>query len=314
MRIAITGAGGFIGGALARRLGERSDVQLRACGRTLPPAMAGETFDLLDAPALRRTLADFAPEVVIHAAGRTSGAASLMLRDNAVATAALCEAMAAETPEAGLLILGSAAQYGPSPDRRPWRESDPCQPRDPYAISKHAAERCAMFQSERGGPKVTVLRLFNLVGAEPGGGQVFASFLEKAVRAAAGPPPRRITMGALDAIRDFVDIEDVWRAVAAVIEGGVWGEVINVASGEGRSARDLIEATLKLTGGVVALEAPTAGEGEGLPWSVGDPTKCGALLGFRPDGDLTPVLRRAAARIAAAGEARDAGADARSRA
>lgn len=314
MRILVTGAGGFIGGLLSRRLAERGDAALLACSRSLPPGMAGARLDLLDTPALRRTLADFAPEVVLHAAGRTSGAASLMLRDNAVATAALCEAMAAETPQAGLLILGSAAQYGPSADRQPWRESDPCQPQDPYAISKHAAERCAMPWTGEGRPKVTALRLFNLVSADPGGGQVFANFLEKAVQAAAGPPPRLVRMGPLDAIRDFVDIEAVWRVAAAVIERGVWGEVINVASGEGRSARDVIEATLLLAGGVVALEEPPASQGGGLAWSVGDPAKCEALLGFAPSGDLRPVLGRAAARIAAAAEAGDAGGDARSRA
>jgi nucleoside-diphosphate-sugar epimerase len=270
--------------------------------------VAGAAFDLLDAVALRRTLADFVPDVVVHAAGRTAGEPSRMLADNAVATAGLAEAMAAETPHAGLILLGSAAQYGVSPDRRPWRESDPCQPRDPYALSKHAGEQCVMIHAAL---RVTGLRLFNLVASEPGGGQVFSGFLRRAAEALAGPPPRRVRTGPLDAVRDFVAVDDVGRAVEAVIDLGVWGEVINVASGRGRTVRALIEAAAAEIGGGLALEAPAPAEDGGLPWSVGDPGKCERLLGFAPSADLAPVLRQAAAWVRAAAKA---GADARSHA
>ena len=53
-------------------------------------------------------------------------------------------------------------------------------------------------------------------------------------------------------------------------------------------------------------------EAEGAPpelaWSVGDPAKCKALLGFRPTSDLAPVTRRAAAWLVDAARAAESGA------
>ncbi len=311
MRILVTGAGGFIGGMLARRLAEDAGMEVLACGRTLPGGAAGAALDLLDRSAVEPVLANFTPDVVVHAAGRVSGDPQAMLRDNALATARLGEAMAACAPAARLLLIGSAAQYGPNPGRRPWREDDLCDPRDPYGISKQVAETAVMRCGWRAGPAVTTLRLFNLAAGEPVGPQVFPSFLRKAAAAVSGPAPRRASMGPLDAVRDFVDIDDVWRAVAAVIERGVWGEVINVATGHGRTARELIEATLTEADRDIALDAAPY-DGGGVDWSVGDPAKCERLLGFAPSADLTRVIARAASFIASADQT--VGADARSRA
>jgi nucleoside-diphosphate-sugar epimerase len=153
---------------------------------------------------------------------------------------------------------------------------------------------------------VTALRIFNVVAPEPQGEQVFAAFLRKAAAAAAaGPPPWRVQMGPLNVLRDFVDIEDVLLAVERVIERGVWGEAINLCAGVGRTARALLGAAAAQTGGAVAFDEETATSHPELAWSVGDPAKCEALLGFRPTSDLAPVTRRAAAwLVAAASEAR----------
>ena len=303
MRVLVTGAGGLIGGALCQRLRGRSDIELLALGRSLPTGADGVVLDLLDATALRRTLADFDPDVVIHAAGRAAGAPGLMLRDNALATVGLAQAMATEAPDAGLILLGSAAQYGGSPDRRPWRESDPCQPQHPYGLSKHVGERCALLH---GRGRITALRLFNLALSEPVGAQLFGRFLTQAVEALAGPGPPRMTVGPLDAVRDFVTLDDVGKAVEAVVDRGVWGEVINLASGQGRTMRSLIEAALAEIGGGLSLEEREAPAGEGgyLSWSVGDPQTCRRLLGFAPSGELAAVVRQAAAWVRAGVAAR----------
>jgi GDP-4-dehydro-6-deoxy-D-mannose reductase len=130
---------------------------------------------------------------------------------------------------------------------------------------------------------------------------VFAAFLRKAAARAAGPPPWRVPMGPLMALRDFVPVEDVLEAVERVIERQVWGEVINVCTGVGRTARALLGATVAQLGGRVAIdEAPSSAQQ--LAWSVGDPSRCEALLGFRPSSDLAPVARRAAAWLLARAE------------
>jgi nucleoside-diphosphate-sugar epimerase len=304
MRVLITGASGFIGGALTRRFAGRADVELTALGRA--------ELDLADREAIAARLVRSRPEVVIHAAGRTLGHRDALFADNALATANLAEAIGAAAPEAGLILLGSAAQYGVSADQVPWRESDPCAPFEPYGLSKLAAETSAMAAARRDGFGATALRLFNVITPEPQGEQVFAAFLRRAASAAAaGPPPWRVRMGPLAALRDFIDIEDVLTAVERVIERGAWGEVINVCGGEGRTARALLAAVGAQTGGAILVEEDPPSAPPMLPWSVGDPTRCEALLGLRPAADFAAVARRAAAWLTATAE--DA-ADARSHA
>jgi GDP-4-dehydro-6-deoxy-D-mannose reductase len=321
IRVMVTGAGGFLGGSLAKRFADRSDVELTALGRTTAPDfLHAGVLDLHDRSAIARLLADARPDVVVHAASRTPGRPGALLADNAIATANLAEAIGEGASGAGLVVLGSAAQYGIPDELTPWKESDPCSPFEPYGLSKHAAETAAFAAGRRLGFGVTALRIFNVVAPQPQGEQVFAAFLRKAAAAAAaGPPPWRVQMGPLTALRDFVDIEDVLTAVERVIERGVWGEAINVCGGVGRTARALLGAAAAQTGGAVIIdeEAPTSMPE--MAWSVGDPAKCQALLGCAPTNDLAPVTRRAAAwLVAAAGDAqaeRSSGeADARSRA
>jgi nucleoside-diphosphate-sugar epimerase len=299
MRILITGASGFIGGALARRFAGRADVELTALARA--------ELDLADREAIAARLARSRPEAVIHAAGRTSGDRDALFADNALATANLAEAIGAAAPEAGLILLGSAAQYGASEGHVPWRESDPCAPVEPYGRSKHAAETSALAAARRDGFRVTALRLFNVITPEPQGEQVFAAFLRRAASAAAaGPPPWRLRMGPLTAVRDFIDIEDALTAVERVIERGAWDQVINVCCGEGLTARALLDAVCAQTGGRVLVDEDPPTVPSMLPWSVGDPTRCEAVLGLRPTADLAGVARRAAAWLATAKEAADA--------
>ena len=302
IRVMLTGAAGFLGATLARRFQARCDVELIALGRAaLPPLPRAGMLDLHDRAAIARVLAETRPDVVVHAAGRSPGRPGALLADNAVATANLAEAIGEADCGAGLVLLGSGAQYGVPDQLTPWKESDPCSPFEPYGLSKHAAETAAFAAARRLGFGATALRIFNVVAPEPQGEQVFAAFLRRAaVVAASGPPPWRVTMGPLTALRDFVDIEDVMTAVERVIERGVWGEAINVCTGVGHAARALLGAAAAQTGGAVVVEEAAEGAPPELAWLVGDPAKCEALLGFRPTSDLAPVTRRAADWLVAA--------------
>jgi nucleoside-diphosphate-sugar epimerase len=308
MRVLITGAGGLLGGALARRLAARDDIELVVWSRApLAAFPQGRAIDLRSDRAVAFAMRDDAPDVVVHAAGGLFQARSGVAYDDFLLTTHAARAVAFYAGDTRFLLFGSAAQYGASEARTPWRETDRCTPVGAYGEAKARAEDSARGEARRAGFPLTVLRIFNVVAPAPHGRQAFAAFLRKAADALAGPPPWRVRMGPLDAVRDFVAVDDVTDAAERVIDRGVWGETINVCTGVGTTVRDLLEATAALLPGALAIEED--GGPAGLDWSVGDPSRCEALLGLRPSADLEPIVRGGADWIVAA--AKD-GADARS--
>jgi nucleoside-diphosphate-sugar epimerase len=282
-RILVTGANGFLGGAISERLAARGDLEVAAAARG----------DLAHQSAAVAALYRWRPDVVVHAAGRTHGSADRFQVDNVDATAALAAAIALAAPNCGLILLGSAAQYGHSQDRIPWRERGPCEPLDDYGTSKLVAEASAFAQAAQSGIRVTSLRIFNVIAPWAHGEQSFPSFLRKLAAAMAGPPPWRVGMGRLTAVRDFVALDDVLQAVDRVIDRDIWGQPINVCTGVGRTVGALLEEVGGALDGDIVIEQH--GPAPMLDWSIGDPALCQAKLGFTPSSDLTALIAEAAA-------------------
>jgi len=291
-RVLVTGANGFLGGAISRRLAARADVEVGATARG----------DLADRSAAVAALSHWRPDIVVHAAGRTHGSADQLHVDNVEATAALAAAIAAAAPNCRLILLGSAAQYGPSQDRVPWREGGPCEPLDDYGTSKRVAEASAFAEAASCGIRVTSLRIFNVIGPWAHGEQSFPSFLRKLSAAMVTPPPWRVEMGRLTAVRDFIALDDVLQAVERVIDRGVWGQPINVCTGVGRTVGSLLENVARAVAGEVVIEQH--GPPPMLDWSIGDPALCQAKLGFTPSSDLTALIAEAAAWVRNAAQER----------
>jgi len=279
-RIVVTGADGFLGGAIGRQLASRGDLEVIAAARA-------DLRDPTDA------LSRWRPDVAVHAAGRTHGKPDAFYADNVALTASLAAGIAKAAPQCGLILLGSAAQYGPSQDRTPWRESGPCEPTDDYGTSKLVAEASAFAQAAQSGIRVTSLRIFNVIAPWAHGEQSFPSFLRKLAAAMTGPPPWRVEMGRITAVRDFVALDDVLEAVERVIDRDVWGQPINVCTGVGQTVGALLEDVARSVAGEVVIEQD--GRPPILDWSIGDPALCQAKLGFTPSGDLTSLVRSAAA-------------------
>jgi len=291
-RVLVTGAGGFLGGAILRRLTDRRDMDV----------LAGDRADLADEATAALALSKAKPDVVVHAAGRTQGPAAALQADNVVATQTLARAIAAAAPGCGLVLLSSAARYGRSMTRTPWREDEPGAPLDAYGVSKLAAEAVAFAEAGR----VTALRIFNVIAPKPTSDQVFSTFLRKAAAALASAVPGPVELGPLSAVRDFVDVADVLTAVERVIERDAWGEAINVCSGTGRTVRALLESAAAEIDRELRIDEASAPPPL-LDWSVGDPARCRARLGFTPSSDLGPLIRAAAAWVeTAAGKRADA--------
>ena len=196
MRVAVTGASGFIGSHLAVALAARGHAVrclLRPTSNraALPAAAELVVADhLSDRAALERLL--HGADAVVHLAGLTRSWTPRALHEvNHGGTEALCAAAARTNPALQQLILvSSQAAVGPSSRRHPRGEDDPPAPVTAYGRSKLAAERVRLHY-----PKlpVTVVRPPAVYG--PGDRDIFAYF--RVVRAGLRPelvPASRLSM------------------------------------------------------------------------------------------------------------------------
>ncbi|MEV0277927.1 NAD(P)-dependent oxidoreductase [Streptomyces sp. NPDC050610] len=289
MRILVLGAGGFLGGHTIRELRALPGARVTGGGRT--PARTpgnGLTVDLAaaDGPGFADALRTLAPDTVVNCAGATGGSPVHLTGTNARGPAFLCEALQTAAPEARLIHLGSAAEYGAPDGPRPSAESDPARPLGLYGATKLAGT-LAVAESPL---DAVVLRVFNPVGPYAPGSTLPGRLAAELRRAGPDGP---VAVGDLSACRDFVDARDVARAVAlAVTATGPLPRVINVGSGTARPARALAEGLARAAGHRGGIDEGGQGSrrSAAVPWQQADISTARTALGWTPRHTLDDSL------------------------
>ncbi len=219
MRALVTGAGGFVGRHLVAHLVGCGDEVIETDRATGGP-------DVIDAAAMAALVADAGPEVVFHLAGQADVAASwrdpvATLRANAEGTLAVLSACAG-AGVGRVVVVTSAEVYGKvDAAAMPLGEDRPLDPVSPYAASKAAAEMVCVAWANQG-LGVVRARAFNHLG--PGQSEAFVApaIAARLVRARRDGLDH-ISVGNLEARRDFTDVRDVVRAYRSLAIDGMTG-------------------------------------------------------------------------------------------
>jgi UDP-glucose 4-epimerase len=233
MKILITGALGFIGYFLSASL-EASGHEVVRVGRSARPTTEFATgfndVDLLHGPAA-------GCEVVVHLACTTQPATSDAaierdISDNVAASARFF----ARCGDAGVgrIVLASSGGtvYGDLRNGdRAWRETDSCRPTTAHGAMKLAVESYLRVVATRTAVRPVVARIGNAYGRR-GGFRPDHGVVEAMVRAVIAD--RELTIWG-DAMRDYVHIDDVVRALVAMIEAPMPEPVYNVGTGRATS-------------------------------------------------------------------------------
>jgi GDP-4-dehydro-6-deoxy-D-mannose reductase len=145
-----------------------------------------------------------------------------------------------------MLFVSSSEVYGAVPEASlPLREEQPFAPRNPYAVSKAAAELACLQESLTGGLDVRVVRPFNIIG--PGQSPRFAvSSFARQIAALERSGGGSIAVGNLNVTRDFVDVRDAIAAFVLALRDGHRGESYNVCSGRETLLSDLLGALTRM--------------------------------------------------------------------
>jgi UDP-glucose 4-epimerase len=297
-RVLVTGASGFIGSHVVRRLlrdGARVyAMSSRVSAVTLPP-LADVIHDievveanLNDLASLEHAVSSVAPQLVIHLAAFTHVGKSFYRVDENIQTNIHGTVNLLKALDGGyerFVYVGTGDVYGEAP--LPFREDGPVSPVSPYAVSKYAAERfCRMFQQIEGWP-IVCLRPFNAYGPGQSGDRIISEIILSGLQG----KPIRMTEGRQT--REFTYVEDVAEAMArALVVPGIDGEVINIGCGDEVSIRDVALTVLELLGNPVEPEFGALAYRPTEIWRmVGDSTKARTLLGWSPTHSLEDGLR-----------------------
>jgi UDP-glucose 4-epimerase len=300
----VTGGAGFIGSHLAERLARMGRrvriVDNLATGKRETVRRLVEAFpehveflegDLRDETICRRAVAGC--DVVFHQAALPSVERSVrdpLASHEANATATLRLLLACREEGIGRFVYaGSSSVYGDTP-RLPKTETDPPNPRSPYALSKLVGEEYARLFHDLYGLSTLTLRYFNVFGPRQDPESPYAAVIPKFLTALLeGRAP--VVFGDGRQTRDFTFVENVVEANLLAMERREVTGVLNVACGEETSLLELLEILQEITGRRVepVFSDPRPGD---VRHSRADIQRARTLLGYEPRVTLREGLRR----------------------
>ncbi len=252
----VTGLTGFVGKNLARYIRENSEWNL------LP---APNSYDLREPDTLDSLWKSVIPDAVIHLAGQTFVPEAFRhpertLEINLTGTLNLLQSLKRAGFNGVFLFVSSGDVYGQvAEETLPITETQLPEPRNPYAVSKLAAESLCRQWSFTEAWRIIIARPFNHVGPGQSPAFVLPGIAEQLTDACkAGRHKASLNVGDVDVTRDFLHVNDVISAYLALLQHGRTGEIYNVSSGIERSVRTLILEMAKLANVDVELTQDTS--------------------------------------------------------
>lgn len=300
--VLVTGATGFIGSALVKRLAgqgtrtlclvrqdgsgkggielSRANIEVRSMG-------SGSVEDLAHA------IGDLRPELVFHLA---ASGVNPELRDperlvegNVLLTTRLISALRGSLPRR-FLHIGSCSEYGSAVEPERIREDHALDPLSLYGAAKAAAYLCGKTLAARIGLPFVTLRLFGVYGPGEAPARLIPYLLH---HYRTGQIPS-LTPG--EQARDFTYVEDIVDALLTAADSSAVepGLSYNVCSGVATRVLEVAAIVAKAVG----FDGPDLGLGrrgyrdDEAMWIVGEPARFVKATGWAPRVSMSEGVRR----------------------
>jgi nucleoside-diphosphate-sugar epimerase len=246
-KILITGANGFIGAHLTRKLlqekfeigilkREKSDLSRI---QDIVPYLKCYNGDVRELDSISHAFSDFHPDAVMHLVTyykieHVASDVPLIADTNIRGTLNLLES--AKDTGVGLFVnTSSCAVYRPS--NQCLKESDPIAPQNLYALTKHHSEQECQFYADYSGLNSVSLRMFPPFGP----GDHKRRLIPHVIQSLLNNRMPDLTTG--KQLWDFLYIDDIIEAYLAVIHhsSAIKGhEIFNIGTGVPISVRDMV--------------------------------------------------------------------------
>ena len=253
--------------------------------------------DLLNLDSLRAAVLDVRPSEIYHLAAPSFVPASWAdPTETTIAIVGSCAALLETVRDARLdsrvFVAASGSIYGEAPES-PQNEQTPCRPTNPYAVAKLAAHQLVGAMRRHDGLHASSGIVYNHESERRPEWFVTRRISRAAASIALGLETE-VTLGSLDAVRDWSFAGDVMRGAWMMLQQEQPGDYV-LASGVPHTVAELAERAFACVDLVaeryIRLDPALVREPERTA-NVGDPTLARNVLGWRPELDFEQLVER----------------------
>ena len=298
-RVLITGVTGFAGSHLVDYLLTRNDCEIHGIWRwrsrteniehLKPGDMQLHECDLRDATSTFDTVAKVRPDWIFHLAAQSFVPTSWVaptesLTTNILAQVNLFEAVRRLGLKTRIQLACSSEEYGMVfPNEVPITERNPLRPLSPYAVSKVAQDMLGYQYWMSWKVDSVRTRGFNHEGPRRGPVFVASDFAKQIADIERGKKAPVLSVGNLEAKRDFTDVRDMVRAYVLALEKCEPGEVYNICRGKCWTIRETLDMLLSHTKVKIEVrQDPARLRPSDVPILLGDNSKFVQATGWQP--------------------------------
>jgi GDP-4-dehydro-6-deoxy-D-mannose reductase len=306
-RVLVTGVTGFAGSHLVDYMLTRGDCQIFGIQRWRSRTENIEHFmdritlvecDLRDASSTRDALETVKPEWIFHLASQSFvptswSAPTESLTTNILGQLNIFEAVRRLGLKCRIQLACSSEEYGMVyPDEVPIKETNPLRPLSPYAVSKVTQDMLGYQYWMSWKVDSVRTRGFNHEGPRRGPVFVASDFAKQIADIEKGRRPPVVSVGNLEAKRDFSDVRDMVRAYWLALEKCEPGDVYNICTGRSWSIQEVLDLLFSMTKAKIEVrQDPARLRPSDVPILLGDNTKFVKATGWQPTIPFEQTLR-----------------------
>lgn len=306
-KVLITGITGFVGQHTAKHLLHLGNYQIIGTYRSesslkridnLKEHVTLKHVDLNDEEAVKALIEETQPDHIYHLAAQASPQKSFKnpkdtIINNICAELHILEAIRQSQLKTRLLAVATGEMYGlVTQSDIPIDERTPLRPVSPYAVSKIAQDYLSLQYFYTYKIDVVRVRPFNHIGPGQHEGFVVSDFAKQIVEIEKKKREPIISVGNLEAKRDFTDVRDVVKAYALAMEEGESGEVYNIGSGTSYRINDMLQLLLKHSTAIVEIKVdPERFRPIDVPEIVCDTKKFHDKTGWKPETPFEQTIQ-----------------------
>ncbi len=302
MKYLVTGAAGFIGSNITRRL-LKDNCEVRGFDnsstgkrKNIEDLERKDIFefiegDLRNLDEIKKAVKDI--DIVLHQAAVPSIQRSVenpvFVNDSNVNGTLNLLVAAKEEGVKRVVYASSSSVYGTG-EELPKREDMAVEPISPYALSKYTGERYCQIFSEIYNLPTICLRYFNVSGPHQDPNSEYSAAIPKFINLML-EDKQPVIFGDGKQSRDFTYVENVVDANIFAANSEVRGEVINIACGKRISINEVIQLLNTILNKSIKPVYKKGRVGE-VKHSLADISKARSKIGYEPKYKFTEGLKK----------------------